>query len=265
MEKVNVYKGQTLFGSGDRPDYFFKIVSGRVRVGRKVYMEGDIVGVAEYFLSLPYEADVMVEEDGSLIRYREDDVISDEEKFNEILKHVVESLNSVISVAPGGEAVKDLKESVNVDGMAELATMEGATTETFEALEEVMTLKKLPYLPDEEEIALGIIEKVKKDVDILRYVLYRIAFVKKFPDSERSPEFLKEAIEIYMDEMDDRYGSKYALKLFLYFYPEHEILREVLLRMVKVLRRSQDPEWFEYLERLVMLFPEEEVNFDEIS
>ncbi len=265
MEEVNVYKGQTIFGAGDRPDFFFKIISGKVRVGSEVYMEDDIVGIAEYMLSLPYGSDVVVEEDGKIVRYREDELVEDEEKFNEILRYVLESINSRIFMAPGEKVVEDLEKSVNVDGIAELATMEGEVSEAFEALEEMMTLKKLPYLPDEDDVALGILDKVKKEADILRYVLYRIAFVKKFPEHSKSPDLLKEAVEIYMDELDDRYGAKYTLKLFLYFYPEHEYLREILLRMVKVLRRSQDPEWFEYLERLVMLFPEEEVKFDEIS
>ncbi len=264
MEEVKVHKGQTIFGMGDKPDFFFRIVDGKITVKNEVYNVGDFVGFVEYFMEVPFEGDVVVLEDGAIERFREDDV-KDPKIFDEVMMHIIDMINSSVSVVPGEKAVKEIEEKADVGAILELGMMKEAPEETFEILEDVMTLKKLPELPDDEKKARDFIEKLDRDVDILNYILHKLAFVKKFPDSDVSPGYLREVIEIYMDELDDRYGAKYCLKLFLVLYPDHEDLHDVLLRLVKVLKRSNDPEWFEYYERLLITFPDSEVKYDEIS
>ncbi len=264
MEEVRLYKDQTLFGPTEKPDYFLGIVEGSVKVGNVVYGPGDILGFVEYFLEQPFVGEVKVEEDGVGKKYREEDV-ENEEIFKEVLRYALENLNSSIASIPTQEVVKDFEDTARVDALLELSSMDEAPLEAFDAIEDMMTLKKLPALPDDEEIAYDFVEKFEKEMDLLQYILYRIAFVKKFPENEHSQKFLLEVIDTYLEELGDRFGAKYAMMLFLLFYPDSPKVKDVLLKLIKVLRQSKNPEWFEYYERLVMLFPEVEVKLDEIT
>jgi len=229
-----------------------------------VYGPGDMLGFVEYFLERPFTREVIVEEDVTGRKYGEDD-IGNEEIFKKVLEYALKKLNVSIASVPNRKVVKELEDTAHVDALLEISSMDEAPPETFNAIEDMMTLKRLPSLPEDEETAYDFVEKFEKEIDILQYILYRIAFVKKYPESEHSQRFLLEVIDTYLDELDDRFGAKYAMMLFLLFYPDSPKVKDVLLKLIKILRQSKNPEWFEYYERLVMLFPEAEVRLDEIT
>ncbi|MCD6449080.1 MAG: cyclic nucleotide-binding domain-containing protein [Thermotogaceae bacterium] len=264
MREVKLFKNQTLFSPGEKPDYFLEVVEGSVKAGNVVYGPGDILGFVEYFLNKPLAEEVKVEEDGVGEKYKEDDV-EDKEVFKKILKCSLEELNASLASIATQEVVKDLIDAARFDALLDLSSLNKTSLETFDAIEGMIKLSMLPSLPDEEETAYDFVKKFKKEMDVLQYILYRITFVKKYPESEHSQEFLLEVIDIYLKEFGDRYGAKYAIMLFLLFYPDSPKVKDVLLELIKVLKQSGDPEWFEYYERLAMLFPEVGVKLDEIT
>ncbi len=264
MEEMNVVSGQTIFKDGEKPSFFFLIKDGKFKVGSETFPAGSFVALVEYFLDMEMSSDVVAESDGVIIKYTDSDVSENEEEFEKVLKYAVESLNASLAGSVDKVVVSDLEKSVDVAKLAEIAEEIGED-ELLSALEEMVSLQKLPEIPGDPEKAKAVVEMVSKEEDIIKYALHRIAFVKKFPGREESKEYLMEALRTYMDELEDRYGARYVAKLAILLYPDDEIIIDVLRKLVKILRDSKDPEWFEYLERLLVAFPEEEVRIDEIS
>ena len=263
MEEMNVVGGQTILSGGEKPPFFFMIKDGKFKVGGEEYSSGSFVGVVEYFLELPMDDDAVAQTDGTIIKFTDSDV-KEEEGFEKVLKYLLEAVNALILGTPGKEVVTDFEKSVDVAKIAELVDVVGED-ELLIALEEMISLQKLPDIPDEPEKARSVIEMISKEEDILRYVLHRLAFVKKFPHDENSKEYVMDAIRVYMDDLQDKYGAKYSLKLaMLYYSDDDDLMEEVLKNLVKVMRESRDPEWFDYLLRYFLRFGKG-VKKDEIS
>ncbi len=266
MEEVNVVSGQTVLSEGEVPGFFFFIKEGKFRVGNEIYHSGSFVAIVEYFLEDELASDAVSESDGIIRKYTKEDVMDNEEEYKNVLKFLVESLNASLVNYIEKDVIGDFEKSVDVAKIAAIMDKTEGGEEILEALEEMLSIQKLPELPDDPEKAKAVVEMTSKEEDIIRYVLHRLAFVKKFPDRPESKEFVLSALRIYMDEMDDRYGAMYSAKLAMLFYPDDdELMKEVMHRSIKISRLNKDPEWFEYLIRFLMRFPKEEVKIDEIS
>ena len=266
MEEVNVVSGQTVLSEGEVPKFFFFIKEGKFRMGSEIYHSGSFVAIVEYFLEDELVSDMVAESDSVIRKYTKDDVMGEDEEYKNVLKFLVESLNASLVSYIEKEVIGDFEKSVDVAKIASIMDKTEGEEEVLEALEEMLSIQKLPELPDDPEKAKAVVDMTSKEEDIIRYVLHRLAFVKKFPANPESKEFIIDAIRIYMDEMEDRYGAMYSAKLAMLFYPDDdEIMREVMHRSIKISRLSKDPEWFEYLIRFLMRFPKEEVKIDEIS
>ena len=266
MEEVNVVSGQTVLSEGEVPKFFFLIKEGKFKSGNEIYHSGSFVAIVEYFLEDELVSDVVAETDSVIRKYTKEDVLGEGDEYTEVLKYLVESLNAALVDYIEKEVIGDFERSVDVAKIATIVDKTEGEDEILAALEEMLSIQKLPELPDDQEKAKAVVEMVSKEEDIIRYVLHRLAFVKKFPDAPDSKGFILDALRIYMDEMEDRYGAMYSAKLAMLFYPnDDELMKEVMHRSIKIARLNKDPEWFEYLIRFLIRFPEEEVKIDEIS
>ena len=238
-------------------------MKGKLKCGKYEYNEGDLLAVVEFFSERPMEDVIMAIQDSTVAMYEVKD-LEDDSLFQEVLMYILSEIEGVLGIVKR-DVVKDLEMGADLTKIAE--TVSGAEEEEYalEAIEKMLTFRELPNLPDSEERALEIIDKINVDEDPLRYTLHGLAFAKKFPDSIETPKILLEVSKVYMEKMGDRHGAKYALKLLFLFQPNSEILNSALRYIVKVLRIDLDPEWFEYLIRLLIHFPEEEVSLDEIA
>ena len=253
MEEMTVVGGQTILNGGEKPPYFFMIKEGKFKVGSEEYSSGSFVGVIEYFLELPLDNDAVAQTDGVIVKFTDSDV-KEEDGFEKVLKYLLEAVNALILGAPGKEVVTDFEKSVDVAKIAELVDVVGED-ELLIALEEMISLQKLPDIPDDPEKAKSVIDMISKEEDILRYALHRLAFVKKFPHDEKSKEYIVEVIRVYTDDLQDKYGAKYSLKLAVLFYSDDDEMMETVLKdLVNVMRESKDPEWFDYLIRYLLKF-----------
>lgn len=266
MEEVNVVSGQTVLSGGEVPKFFFFIKEGKFKSGNEIFHSGSFVAIVEYFLEDELTSDIVAESDSVIKKYTKDDVLGENDEYKEVLKYLVESLNASLIDYIEKDVIGDFEKSVDVAKIATIVDKTEGEDEILAALEEMLSIQKLPELPDDPEKAKAVVEMVSKEEDIIRYALHRLAFVKKFPDVPESKEFILDTLRIYMDEMEDRYGAMYSAKLAMLFYPsDDELMKEVIHRSIKIARLNKDPEWFEYLVRFLIRFPEEEVNMNEIS
>ncbi len=266
MEEMKVISGQTLLKRGEVPRSFFLIKEGTFRLGSELFKPGSFMVAIEYLLEESLESDVVAETDGIVVKYDKSDITSNDEEYRSILRYLVELLSGSLMKQVEIEVIGDFERSVDVAKIAEMIDETEGEEEILSALEEMLSIQKLPDLPDTPKKAKAVVEMVSKEEDIIRYVLHRLAFVKKFPSMKESREYILDVIRTYMDEMEDRYGAMYAIKIVLLMYPnDDELVREALRRGAKISRMNKDPEWFEYLIRFLVRFPEEEVSMDEIS
>ncbi len=261
MEEVRLVAGQPLVEEGEKSGFFFKVKNGKLKSELQEYSSGDLIGVVECFTSSPFRHTVVAEEDSVVIKLSLED-LEDENLFDEIMKYIITSMVAIVEGGPGREVLEDLSRRGDIRGMAEIA---GEDEIALSAIEEMLTFQKFPEMPDDLNTSLKLLEKVESEGDKMKFALHCIAFARKFPQAPKTPEILMKASEVYMDELGDRYSSRYVLKLLFLFQPNSDLLKKALKRLIKLLREDRDPEWFEYLERFLLHFPKEEVNIDEIS
>jgi hypothetical protein len=266
MEEVSVVNGQIILKDGEVPSFFFFIKEGKFRYGDKEYLSENFVGLVELILNLKMVGDVIAEDDGVIVKYTEQDLSENKEVFEKVLKYLTDLINVKLTEELSESVITDFEKNVDVAKITELISSFEDESKLLAVLEEMVSLQKLPELPKDPEKAKTLVEMVPKEEDLMRYILYRVAYVKAFPEMHVSKDYIMEVVRIYMDELDDKYGAKYVLKLALLFYPDDdEIAEEVLRRLLKLLRESRNPEWFEYMIRFLMRFPDKEVKFDEVS
>ncbi len=263
MEEMRLVAGQPLVEEGEKTGFFFKLKEGRLRSGAVEYSQGDLVGVVEYFTSTPFRSSITADTDSTVLKISLED-LEDDSLYDEVMVYLLSAMDSVMKGGIDEGVIEELKRMGDIGGIAEVA--EDVEMDTaLNAIEEMLTFQKLPEIPEDEELALKLLEKVESEQDRMKFALHCIAFSRKFPKSNHTPGVLMKASEVYIDEFGDRYGARYVLKLLFLFQPNSELLKEALKKLIKLLREDRDPEWFEYLERFFLHFPEEEVKMDEIT